>query len=126
MSTRNGAQQFDSPHPTNIIDYPRPTVAGTTRDPQCSPVPVAALLPADSPRLSGADAVHVARLAETESPLPPILVNRATMQVVDGTHRLLAAALRGQSVIDVEFFDGTAEDAFLRAVEVNVTHGLPL
>ncbi|HEY5986848.1 MAG TPA: streptomycin biosynthesis regulator, partial [Streptosporangiaceae bacterium] len=32
----------------------------------------------------------------------------------------------GRDTIDVEFFDGCAADAFLRAVKANVTHGLPL
>ncbi|MFI9323550.1 transcriptional regulator [Kitasatospora aureofaciens] len=41
-------------------------------------------------------------------------------------HRLLAAILRGQQTIEVEFFEGGADDAFLRSVEMNVTHGLPL
>lgn len=48
------------------------------------------------------------------------------MRVIDGIHRLMAASINGQSVIDVEFFDGSSEDAFLRAVEANVQHGLPL
>ncbi|MFI2352103.1 transcriptional regulator [Streptomyces sp. NPDC019443] len=48
------------------------------------------------------------------------------MRVVDGMHRLLAARLRGQQTIEVEFFDGSPEDAFLRAVASNVSHGLPL
>lgn len=48
------------------------------------------------------------------------------MRVVDGMHRLMAAVLRGRESIEVEFFDGNAEDAFLRAVEMNVLHGLPL
>jgi ParB-like chromosome segregation protein Spo0J len=58
--------------------------------------------------------------------LPPVLVARHTMRVIDGMHRLLAASLQGRDTIDVRFFDGTPEDAFLRAVEANVTHGLPL
>ncbi|MFF4363760.1 transcriptional regulator [Streptomyces sp. NPDC001604] len=48
------------------------------------------------------------------------------MRVIDGIHRLMAASLKGQEIIDVEFFDGSREDAFLRAVEANVEHGLPL
>ncbi|MFD3656603.1 transcriptional regulator [Streptomyces sp. NPDC058620] len=48
------------------------------------------------------------------------------MRVIDGMHRLMAAKLRGQETIEVELFDGTSEEAFLRAVEVNVSHGLPL
>ncbi|MEV7116746.1 transcriptional regulator [Streptomyces anulatus] len=48
------------------------------------------------------------------------------MRVIDGMHRLLAATLKGQESIEVEFFDGNTDDAFLRAVEANVAHGLPL
>ncbi|WP_073819395.1 transcriptional regulator [Kitasatospora sp. CB01950] len=72
------------------------------------------------------DDEHLARLAELDAPLPPILVDRNTMRVIDGTHRLLAARAKGQSVIAVEFFDGSSADAFLRAVEANTAHGLPL
>jgi hypothetical protein len=90
------------------------------------PVSISLLQPGESPRLNGEDQAHIAWLAETEAPLPPILVDRRTMRVIDGIHRLMAASLRGAEVIDVEFFDGSAADAFLRAVEANVTHGLPL
>lgn len=84
------------------------------------------VLPGDSPRLEGEDKVHVLRLAALESPLPPILVDRQTMRVIDGIHRLMAASIKGLEVIEVEFFDGNSEDAFLKAVEANVEHGLPL
>lgn len=89
-------------------------------------IPVLSLRSGDSPRLEGEDRAHVARLAEAESPLPPILVERSSMRVIDGMHRLLAASLNGQETIEVEFFDGNSADAFLRAVQANVTHGLPL
>jgi hypothetical protein len=89
-------------------------------------VRILSLRPGDSPRLEGEDKAHVAWLAETEAALPPIIVDRRTMRVIDGMHRLLAASLKGQETIDVEFFDGSPADAFLRAVEANVTHGLPL
>jgi ParB-like chromosome segregation protein Spo0J len=89
-------------------------------------VPVLSLRPADSPRLNGEDKAHIARLAETETPLPPILVDRRTMRVIDGMHRLMAASLRGQETIDVTFFAGSETDVFLRAVQENVAHGLPL
>jgi ParB-like chromosome segregation protein Spo0J len=79
-----------------------------------------------SPRLQGEEKAHIAWLAETEAPLPPILVERHTMRVIDGMHRLRAATLKGQETINVEFFDGSPADAFLRAVAANVTHGLPL
>jgi ParB-like chromosome segregation protein Spo0J len=89
-------------------------------------VPVLALRAADSPRLNGEDKAHIARLAEMETSLPPILVDRRTMRVIDGMHRLMAASLQGRESIDVVFFDGTDADIFLRAVQENVTHGLPL
>jgi transcriptional regulator with XRE-family HTH domain len=94
--------------------------------PRIAPVPISALLPGESPRSQGVDGEHVARLADLEVPLPPILVRRSDMRVVDGMHRLLAALIQGREAIDVEFFEGSAEDAFLRGVEANVTHGLPL
>jgi hypothetical protein len=80
----------------------------------------------ESPRLEGEDRAHVARLAELESGLPPILVERGSMRVVDGMHRLLAASLRGEEFVDVVFFEGSRADAFVRAVQANVAHGLPL
>jgi ParB-like chromosome segregation protein Spo0J len=89
-------------------------------------VPILSLAPADSPRLNGEDKAHIARLAETETPLPPILVDRQTMRVIDGMHRLIAASLQGRETIDVVFFDGSEADVFLRAVEDNIAHGLPL
>jgi ParB-like chromosome segregation protein Spo0J len=89
-------------------------------------VPVLSLRPADSPRLNGEDKAHIARLAEVEATLPPILVDRRSMRVIDGMHRLIAASLQGRETIDVKFFDGSEADVFLRAVEENVTHGLPL
>jgi hypothetical protein len=89
-------------------------------------VPVLALQPADSPRLNGEDRAHIARLAEVETPLPPILVDKRTMRVIDGMHRLIAASLQGRETVDVIFFDGSDADVFLRAVQENVTHGLPL
>jgi ParB-like chromosome segregation protein Spo0J len=89
-------------------------------------VPVLSLRPADSPRLNGEDKAHIARLAEIEAPLPSILVDRHSMRVIDGMHRLMAASLRGRETIDVIFFDGSEADLFLRAVEENIAHGLPL
>ncbi|MFC8124126.1 ParB N-terminal domain-containing protein [Streptomyces sp. NPDC057302] len=72
------------------------------------------------------DQEHVEALAVVQSPLPPITVHRSTMRVIDGLHRLRAAELRGQRKIAVKFFDGDTADAFVLAVESNVTHGLPL
>ncbi|TVT16606.1 transcriptional regulator [Amycolatopsis acidiphila] len=89
-------------------------------------VPIASLRAGDSPRLTGTSEAHVARLAETETPLPPILVDRRTKCVVDGMHRLLAASRQGRETIEVVFFHGSEQDLFLRAVQENVQHGLPL
>jgi ParB-like chromosome segregation protein Spo0J len=107
-------------------DIPGGTVSRDGRPREIATVPVLSLRAGESPRLAGEDKAHIARLAEAESLLPPILVDRRTMRVIDGMHRLLAASLNGRETIEVEFFDGTSADAFLKAVEANVTHGLPL
>jgi ParB-like chromosome segregation protein Spo0J len=65
-------------------------------------------------------------LAELDQKLPPILVHRQTGKVIDGMHRLRAAQLRGDSAIEVTYYDGGQESAFVQAVEANTKHGLPL
>jgi hypothetical protein len=89
-------------------------------------VEVGELVAADSPRLAGENLEHSRALAESEVALPPIIVHRPTMRVIDGTHRLRAAVLRGAADIEVQFFDGDDEDAFVLAVQQNIAHGLPL
>lgn len=89
-------------------------------------VRITSLRPGYSPRLAGEDVEHARLLAEAETQLPPILVHHDTMRVIDGMHRLNAAILRGRDTIEVQFFEGTADDAFLLAVRANTTHGLPL
>ncbi|TDB81291.1 streptomycin biosynthesis protein [Actinomadura sp. KC216] len=84
------------------------------------------LLPADSPRSDREDLEHIRVMAEAGNTLPPIIVHRPTMRVVDGMHRLRAARLRGEDKIAVRFFDGDERDAFVLAVKLNVAHGLPL
>lgn len=107
-----------------------PGQAGEFQDGRVSPeivlVPVSSLRAGESPRLDGEDKVHIARLAAMEVNLPPLLVDRSNMRVIDGMHRLRAALLQGRDAIEVKFFDGKPEDAFLCAVQANVTHGLPL
>ncbi|WP_344895496.1 ParB/RepB/Spo0J family partition protein [Actinomadura meridiana] len=61
-----------------------------------------------------------------DTDLPPILVHRQTMTVLDGMHRLRAAIQNGQREIRVQFFIGSHEDAFVAAVQANISHGLPL
>jgi ParB-like chromosome segregation protein Spo0J len=89
-------------------------------------VPVGELLPGVSPRIHGEDAEHVRILTESQDELPPIVVHRTTMRVIDGMHRLRAAIACGQQAIAVEYFEGSEVDAFLHSVRANVTHGLPL
>lgn len=89
-------------------------------------VSVNTLLPADSPRQRGVDPKHVEVLAQSPNELPPIVVHRDTMRVIDGMHRLQAAVVRNQDTVRVRFFEGTADAAFVLAVGNNTAHGLPL
>jgi ParB-like chromosome segregation protein Spo0J len=89
-------------------------------------VPVSVLAAADSPRRSGENQEHARTLAESDERLPPIVVHRPTMRVIDGMHRLRAARLRGCADIEVRFVDGDEASSFVLAVSENVRHGLPL
>ncbi|MFH8347661.1 ParB N-terminal domain-containing protein [Streptomyces sp. NPDC018045] len=89
-------------------------------------VEISALSVSDSPRISGEDQEHIELLAVADAPLPPIIVHRGTLRVIDGAHRLRAAERRGRTTIPVRFFDGDDADAFVLAVETNTVHGLPL
>ena len=89
-------------------------------------IKIESLAPADSPRLAGEIKEHAELLAESESDLPPILVHRPTMRIIDGAHRVKAMAYLGRDEIEAEFYDGSLEDAFVLSVHANVQHGLPL
>lgn len=89
-------------------------------------LPISAIREADSPRSAGVDLAHATSMAEMEADLPPIVVHRATMRVIDGMHRLTAARLRGEQEITAQLFDGDENEAFLLAVRLNVSHGMPL
>lgn len=89
-------------------------------------VPITALRAGDSPRLAGENLGHVRALAASELQLPPIVVHRQTMRVIDGMHRLRAAALLALPEVEVRWFDGHPDDAFVLAVEANTAAGLPL
>jgi ParB-like chromosome segregation protein Spo0J len=120
------AQLGNSPgHMGQFVPYPIPD-GESDSGPRRGVVSISELIPADPLRSSGEDQAHIVRLAESYEMLPPILVHRDTMRVIDGMHRVQAAKLKGYSEITVEFFDGTVEDAFLQAVGLNVVHGLPL
>lgn len=89
-------------------------------------VAIDSLLPGRSPRIEAEHRDHARALAELQVPLPPIIVHRPTMRVVDGTHRIGAAKLRGDRDIQVRFFDGSDLAAFVFAVRANLSGGLPL
>lgn len=89
-------------------------------------VPIQSVLPGESPRISGENAGHTNALRERLPDLPAILVNRRTMQVVDGMHRLSAAKQQGADMIRVRFVDVSQHEAFLLSVRANMDHGLPL
>jgi ParB-like chromosome segregation protein Spo0J len=89
-------------------------------------VPVTDLVLSNWLRVKGEDIKHVRALAEVEDELPPIVVHQATMQVIDGMHRVRAAMLSGVAYIEALLFDGAEDEAFLLAVWLNVAHGLPL
>ena len=93
--------------------------------PVCT-VPVGGLRVDGSPRSAGESVEHIRMLADVGAELPPIIVHRPTMRVVDGVHRLRAALLRGRHEIEARFFDGDDNDAFVLAVHANVAHGMPL
>jgi len=109
-----------------VAAQPASPASGATRLPMTELVPIATLVTSDSPRVAGEDAEHVEVLAQTEKPLPPVVVHRPTMQLIDGLHRLQAAVRRGEDRIEVRYVEGSTEDAFILAVQLNAEHGMPL
>lgn len=89
-------------------------------------IPITAVEIADSLRSDGDSEQHIRLLAESGATLPPIIVHKPTMRVVDGLHRIKAAVLRGDANVAARLYDGSVADAFILAVRANVTHGLPL
>jgi ParB-like chromosome segregation protein Spo0J len=93
-----------------------------------SDVPIRSLRVGFFMRGAGTDPAHVKLLADSASPaaLPPILVQRSGLRIIDGMHRIEAAKLRGESSIRARFVDCTDEEAYILAVKSNTLHGLPL
>lgn len=89
-------------------------------------VPIRLLVVAGSPRLAGADPEHIRTLADVMEDLPPIIVHRPTLQVIDGVHRVEAARLNGRTSIRARLVDCESRAVFVLAVHANVAHGLPL
>lgn len=90
------------------------------------PVYVKDLLAADSPRLNGVNEAHARHLAEVYPSLPPILVHRPSMRVIDGMHRVRAAVILGLDTVDSQFFNGSEAEAFIQSVTRNIADGLLL
>ncbi|MEV7712354.1 ParB/RepB/Spo0J family partition protein [Streptomyces sp. NPDC088270] len=102
-------------------------VSRETDRPEVAEVDLRGLRFGVSPRFREEDVEHTRALAEIAAELlPPIIVHRPSMTVVDGLHRSRAALLRGEHTIRARFFDGTPEEAFLLSVRANRAHGLPL
>ncbi len=110
---------------THVYGWAEPGQADVSSQPVVE-IPVDSLSIADSPRIAGESPEHIRALAAAETELPPIIVHRATMRVIDGVHRLRVAQLRREEKIAVQFFDGDDTDAFVLAVKANIAHGLPL
>ncbi|MFD7750472.1 ParB/RepB/Spo0J family partition protein [Streptomyces sp. NPDC059698] len=89
-------------------------------------IPISSLVISESPRINGEDAEHVQILADSGEEFPPIWVHKPSMRVIDGVHRVRAAAVRGMSEVAVRFLHGTEVNVFLLAVSANIKHGLPL
>lgn len=89
-------------------------------------IPIESIVTGGALRVREEDSAHTQVLARTETELPPILVHRDTMRLIDGAHRLQAAKSKGATTIRARFFDGTEPEAFVLAVRANITHGLPL
>jgi hypothetical protein len=79
-----------------------------------------------SPRSAGENVEHIKALAQVDDRLPPIVVHGPTGRVIDGMHRVRAALVRGEETIEAKIYPGEMADAFVLAVRMNTSHGLPL
>jgi ParB-like chromosome segregation protein Spo0J len=102
-------------------------VAGAERLPAVW-VPVTSLEPGPYLRQTGTDAEHVRALVDVAdlASLPPILVQRHGMRVIDGMHRLEAAKICRAECIRARLVDCSDDEALVLAIKSNTLHGLPL
>jgi ParB-like chromosome segregation protein Spo0J len=77
-------------------------------------------------RVRELDRAHVELIAELSGDWPPILLWSDGNRIVDGYHRVAAARLLKMTCIQVEWFDGTAEQAYIESIKRNTKCGLPL
>jgi ParB-like chromosome segregation protein Spo0J len=111
---------------TAVIEGAKDVMIGNLNQIPVDKVSIDSLVVQNSVRSSGENISHIHTLVEVRDSLPPILVHRQTMRVIDGIHRLRAAVLCGAREINVRFFDGDEASSFVIAVQANITHGLPL
>jgi hypothetical protein len=94
--------------------------------PEGRAVRLADLVGSYSPRDKRVDEDHVLALAEVLDRLPPVVVDKRTMKVVDGVHRVEASRRVGRTEIRAVLFSGSETEALVVAVQANVRHGKPL
>ncbi|MEU7897664.1 ParB/RepB/Spo0J family partition protein [Nonomuraea sp. NPDC049152] len=89
-------------------------------------IPIADLVTGNHVRAFGISEEHVQILADCDEELPPILVQKQSLRVIDGMHRILAAELQGRTEIRARLMDVGDANAFLYSVSANIAHGLAL
>ncbi len=89
-------------------------------------VPVRKLKAGLSPRSGDLNEANIEALAEVIDRLPPILVHKESMTVIDGHHRLEAVRRAGHELIGAVLVATTLAEAAALAIVANVAHGLPL
>ncbi|MFE8964067.1 ParB N-terminal domain-containing protein [Streptomyces iakyrus] len=104
--------------------HPDPHLGGLFSE--ITQVPISRITVVGSLRTVGEDLRHINALAEVCSELPPIVIHRKTMTVIDGVHRLRAVENSGATHISAVLFNGDEREAFVLAVKLNSNHGLPL
>lgn len=111
------------------VHHPSAAPDGVSPDSRKRPtsLPIGRLDLSGSPRLGGIEKRHVSALAQlAQSALPPVLVHQRTLRVIDGVHRVHAAIVRGEATIAAELIECEEGELFVRAVQANASHGLPL
>src|SRR5690242_6233394 len=88
---------------------------GSSRTPTVE-LPLDAIVVSDYIRAAGVDEDHVRTLADCDDELPPVLLQRDTLRVIDGVHRIRAAELRGDRRIRARLLDVNDQAAFVESV----------
>lgn len=89
-------------------------------------VPISRIVPRRCLRSIDPNTDYIKSLAWDDVTVPPIIVQKSTMMVVDGMCRFQAAVLRGDKDVAVQYFDGSDREAFAVALRLNSVHGLAL